>query len=346
MRRILTAIVPAAALGSLATVFIPAPAYAVPTVTADQWLAAISSGSAAAREAMTTVGGTSTCTARTLTFTARVRPHGLSIQLNNNGTAVRLVANATALWAPVETVDYVDSANRAAVLTLAGLPLSTAHVKSPYGEASIAYLPGWGAADYATVRDRVLTNWVLAEPPDWIGDQGVTLTQMPIAGGATSWRAFRTIDPSHSELVTFDVDAQGRQIASTFTDYDNALPSLVSTCTITGYGVAQPLGIPKAHVAPIAKVGWAAWRLYWGDIVDKQASDVVNALVAAHAFTVKKLRQQAQISIYDANLQDDITVSAVPGGARLQAKDYRDRTVDRCIVLAQGIISTKACPSP
>lgn len=344
---------PIAAMVMAPVIVVAPPASAVPPVTAAEMISAIEQAQATGRAVVLGAGGQLSCsTSAGPTTTGVVRPTGFSLTSVENGVSTMFVAGTKKhLTVPLQYVKGLtnkDASFIAAVLADAKAPADTRYVKGPWGASTTRYLglPADQAPDFASLA--ALRNFGVSMMfdvlPQWLSDAGVTYTKIPSPDGSVLWRAGRSTSATGSEEFTFIVSPEGRPGQRQKRLLSNGVVTYESTCTWSNYGSPGPLTLPpEAQTAPILKVGPSAWRLTWTAALGEITETIKQKVVADQDLTVKAVRAKSYVVVYGAGLQNDITISNVPGGARLAVSDPIAGTLARCVTLKNGTLKDAAC---
>ena len=319
-------------------------AHAVPPVTAAEMKAAVEKANDATLQALDSVGGEMHCTQDGVAdYGLVIRTNGLSL----TSASSNMAATKKRFWLPLSNVKYLTAGNTAAVLKIAGSPAGTLSIRGPWNTTSARYLPDMFlqvfGASYALFR-QLLMQETFSGSPSFLSQPGVVATKIPAVDGSVTWRATRQVSPGAMESYVYEVDPQGRQASETFSTMTNGVLTYESACVITKIGAPGPLVFPSALVtAPLLKVGPAAWRYHWIETLAKAGEDIKLAVVAGQKITVGAVRAKAYKVIYDAKLDNEVTISNVSGGARLAVTDPLGGIVDRCVTLKKGTLKAGPC---
>ena len=320
------------------------PAHAVPPVTAAEMKAAVEAADSATVQTLDSVGGEIHCTQDGVAgYGLVIRTNGMSM----SSASSIMAATKKGFWLPLGEVKYLNASNSAAILKNAGYPAGTLNVRGPWSAASTRYLPDEALkvfnASYTNLREMFLQG-MFSGSTDVLAQPGLIVTKFSEVDGSVTWSATWEPSPGVLKFYVYAVDPQGLRASETLSTMTNGVLTYEKSCVIQKIGAPGPLILPSALVtAPLLKVGPAAWRYHWIEALAKVGGDIKLAVVAGQKITVGAVRAKAYKVIYDAKLDNEVTISNVPGGARLAVTDPLGGIVDRCVTLKKGTLKAGPC---
>lgn len=345
-----TAIVATVAV-ALISFGLPSPAHALPPVTGPAIEAAVNAAKSATLAAGTEwlqascpseSAGTPTTTKASFgpgAFSLETNVFIPTIMLRFSGTPERLVS-------PIWFVQHVDSTNLTQVKAKAGVSNKVSYVSSPWTAEAEKFLSGYLPPSYGYLGVRaLLKDSLLPTMPDWLSDPAKMGSKVPLPDGANLYSASHQTAATVTEAVEYTVDAMGRLVSWKWSKTESGVTTATQSCTFAGFGVPGPVWKPsKSRVAPVTKIGRAAWQLYWTGFARDLAKDIRAAVAASQANTPASVRGFTYVVLDGKKLLPDWVITNISGGAKYSLTDPVAGTACWSVTAKNGKLSDQACP--
>ena len=240
-----------------------------------------------------------------------------------------------------QSVEGLTPANAAAVFAKAGVPGNTQFVSGPYKPWANRYLDEPVPSSFADAREGIVDLLLgllgVAAAPD------ATYVFSPSSGKGGTW-SVTLVQGQGTFTGELLLDAQGRMVSSYGSSETGGQVQSAWTCDAGGYGdqPSFPL-IDPAEVAPLVKVGPAAWRVSRTAEARHVAKAVRAAVVASGKVSASRILIEAGVELDKAGLVDAFTLSQAPGGAKISATDPLGGVVRRCMVAKGSAVLITRC---
>ncbi|MFM9134978.1 MAG: hypothetical protein ACKOT0_06020 [bacterium] len=335
---------------ALIAVGVPAPALALPPVTGPAIQAAVKAGASATltagaqwlKVACTLPGGLFTGGIAAFgpqEFTYRVTTQDPTVDLRFHATPQRLTS-------PIWFVRHVNQSNVSQVRAKAGVSSKVVYVSSPWTAGAEKFLQSYLPPSYGYLNVRTLLREEVLPPsmPDWLSDPAQMGSKVPLPDGGSVYSASHPTSATVTEVVEYTIDAMGRLVEWKSSDVESGVTTRSSTCTYSGIGVPGPLWKPsKSRIAPVAKIGRAAWQLHWTSFARSLAQDIRAAVAASQANTPASIRGFTYVVLDGKNLLPDWVITNIPGGAKYSLTDPDAGTACWSVTVKNGTLFDQAC---
>lgn len=337
---------------AIITVGVPAPALALPPVTGPAIEAAVNAGKSAALAAGTEwlqASCPSESSGTPMTTKASFGPGAFSLETNVIIPTVMLRYSGTPdrLVSPIWFVQHVDSTNIAQVKAKAGVSNKVAYVSSPWTAEAERFLSGYlpPSSGYPVVRVLLMDSVLDPLMPDWLSDPAKMGSKVPLPDGAHLYSASHQTAATVTEAVEYTVDAMGRLSSWKWSKAESGVTTATQSCTYAGVGVPGPVWKPsKSRVAPLTKIGRAAWLLHWTAFARDLAKDIRAAVAASQANTPASVRGFTYVVLDGKKLLPDWVITNIPGGAKYSLTDPVAGTACWSVTAKNGTLFDQACP--
>lgn len=243
------------------------------------------------------------------------------------------------------SVRGVTDTNLPAVLKRAGVSPAVEYAWAPYEPWADRYTvdespPGFSAARSSLVQGMLTASGISILP----SYPGLVYTKTLLIGQGEKWTITGGGGGSavSGELLRGSL---GRLTSWTFQVTSGGVPSLSATCSAGNYGITPSIpSVDAAKIAPLEKVGPAAWRVQRS----AQAATVANAiregvLASGDPFTPSRILIQSGVELHKAGLAAVFTLTSLTSGARISTTDPLGGTVKRCIKAQKGQVIVSTC---
>lgn len=330
---------------------LPGPAHAVPPVTGPAIEAAVNAAKSATLAAGTEwlqASCPSENSGTPTTTKVSFGPGAFSLETNFLIPAIMLRFSGTPerLVSPIWFVQHVDSTNVTLVKAKAGVSNKVSYVSSPWTAEAEKFLIGYLPPSYGYLGVRaLLKDSLLPTVPDWLSDPAKMGSKVPLPDGANLYSASHQTAATVTEAVEYTVDAMGRLVSWKRSKTESGVTTSTQSCTYAGFGVPGPVWKPsKSRVAPVTKIGRAAWQLYWTGFARDLAKDIRAAVAASQANTPASVRGFTYVVLDSKKLLPDWVITNIPGGAKYSLTDPVAGTACWSVTAKSGKLYDQACP--